>query len=256
MAVHDGHRDRMRKRIEQNGIESLQDHEVLEYLLYAVVPRKDTNELAHTILNEFGSLSRVFDQPIERLQKVKGVSYNMALFLNSLSAVSRRYYSKKIDEVYINNLEACLNLMRPIMETLPREEIHMLLGDSAGKLIKRVVLNKGVVNESFCNVREIADIALRNEASTVILVHNHPSNNVTPSVNDQNLTEQLYLTLTMLGIYFYDHIIIAKSGYFSFKQTGLLDSLSNGRFELLRGRIRDVKYWSATNNTDFWAVFD
>ncbi len=195
MAVHDGHRDRMRKRIEQYGIDSLQDHEVLEFLLYAVVPRKDTNELAHRILEEFGSISKVFDQPIERLQKVKGVSYNMAIFLHSLSDVSRRYYRKGFDEVYINNIEDCLNLMRPIMDTLPKEEIHMLLGDNSGRLIKRVVLNKGVVNESFCNVREIADIALRNEASKVILVHNHPSNNVTPSVADKNLTEQLYLTL-------------------------------------------------------------
>ena len=242
MAVHDGHRDRMRKRIEQYGIDSLQDHEVLEFLLYAVVPRKDTNELAHRILEEFGSISKVFDQPIERLQKVKGVSYNMAIFLHSLSDVSRRYYRKGFDEVYINNIEDCLNLMRPIMDTLQKEEIHMLLGDNSGRLIKRVVLNKGVVNESFCNVREIADIALRNEASKVILVHNHPSNNVTPSVADKNLTEQLYLTLTMLGINFNDHIIIAKSGYFSFRQTGLLDQLSNGKFELTRGRIRDVKY--------------
>ena len=242
MAVHDGHRDRMRKRIEQYGIDSLQDHEVLEFLLYAVVPRKDTNELAHRILEEFGSISKVFDQPIERLQKVKGVSYNMAIFLHSLSDVSRRYYRKGFDEVYINNIEDCLNLMRPIMDTLPKEEIHMLLGDNSGRLIKRVVLNKGVVNESFCNVREIADIALRNEASKVILVHNHPSNNVTPSVADKNLTEQLYLTLTMLGINFNDHIITAKSGYFSFRQTGLLDQLSNGKFELTRGRIRDVKY--------------
>lgn len=242
MAVHDGHRGRMRKRIEQYGIDSLQDHEVLEFLLYAVVPRKDTNELAHRILEEFGSLGKVFDQPIERLQKVKGVSYNMAIFLHSLSDVSRRYYRKGFDEVYINNIEDCLNLMRPIMDTLPKEEIHMLLGDNSGRLIKRVVLNKGVVNESFCNVREIADIALRNEASKVILVHNHPSNNVTPSVADKNLTEQLYLTLTMLGIHFDDHIIIAKSGYFSFRQTGLLDQLSNGKFELTRGRIRDVKY--------------
>lgn len=242
MAVHDGHRDRMRKRIEQYGIDSLQDHEVLEYLLYAVVPRKDTNELAHTILDEFGSLGNVFDQPIERLQKVKGISYNMAIFLHSLSDVSRRYYRKSLDDVYINNIENVLSLMQPIMVTLPREEIHMLMGDSAGKLIKRVVLNRGVVNEAFCNVREIADIALRNESCKVILVYNHPSDNVTPSVADKNLTEQLYLTLTMLGIRFDDHIIIAKSGYFSFRQSGLLDSMSNGRFELLRGRIKDVRY--------------
>lgn len=242
MAVHDGHRDRMRKRIELYGIESLEDHEVLEYLLYAVVPRKDTNELAHTILADFGSLANVFDQSIERLQKVKGVTYNMAIFLNSLSGVSRRYYSKNIDNVYTNNLEDCLKLMRPIMDTLTREEIHMLLSNSEGKLLKRVVLNKGVVNESFCNIREIADIALKNNASKVVIVHNHPSNNATPSVADMGLTEQLYLALTMLGIVLDDHIIIAKNSYFSFKGSGVFDKMSNGQYELLSGRLKDVRY--------------
>lgn len=242
MALHDGHRDRMRKRIEEYGIQSLEDHELLEFLLYAVVPRRDTNELAHTILNEFGSISNVFDQPIERLQKVDGVSYNAAVFLSSLGDVSRRYNSKKQGDIYVNNIQDCLDLMRPIMDTLPREEIHMLLAGSSGKLIKRVLISKGVVNESFCSVREIADIVLKNEASKVILVHNHPSDNASPSLADKNLTEQIYLALTMLGVHFEDHIIIAKSGYFSFKASGLLDKLSNGSYDLMSGRIKDVRY--------------
>ncbi|MDE6967325.1 MAG: DNA repair protein RadC [Clostridia bacterium] len=243
MAVHDGHRDRMRKRIEIYGIDSLQDHEVLEYLLYSFVPRKDTNELAHNILNEIGgSLSDVFDQSVERLQKIKGVSYNIALFLSSMSGVSRRYASKSIRDVYINNVEKCVALMKPIMSTLTREEIHMLLRDSSGKLIKRVVISKGIVNESVCSIRDIADIALRNEACGVVLVHNHPSNIASPSFSDIQLTEQIYVALTVLGIDFDDHIIITHDSSFSFKNCGLFDQMKNGKVNIVDGRIKDIKY--------------
>lgn len=242
MAVHDGHRERMRKRIEECGIQSLQDHEVLEYLLYAVVPRKDTNALAHLILDECGSLAEVFDQSVERLQKIKGVTYNAALFLSSMSDVSRRYYSKKQTNIYIRNVAECLQLMRPIMETLTREEIHMLLIDSAGKLIKRVVLSKGIVNESVCNVRDVVDIALKNEACRVVLVHNHPSNNATPSLQDKSLTEQICIALSMIGITLEDHIIIAKDGYFSFKDTRWLENIVNSQVCLSGGKIKDIRY--------------
>lgn len=242
MALHDGHRDRMRERIEKYGIESLQDHEVLEYLLYAFVPRKDTNELAHQILSEFGCLSEVFDQSVERLQKIKGVTYNLAIFLSSMSGLSRRYAQKPTKEISINTVEKCVNLMRPIMATLTKEEIHLLLRDNAGKLIKRVVLNKGVVNESFCNIREIVDIVLKNNACGVVLVHNHPSNVASPSFADKALTEQIYLALTMMGIEFDDHIIITQDQSFSFRRSGLLDQLSNGKVQLDNGQIKDIRY--------------
>lgn len=242
MAIHDGHRERMRKRIEEYGVESLQDHEILEFLLYYCVPRKDTNEIAHKILDSFGSLSEVFNASVERLQKIDGISYNTAIFLSSLSGISRKYTSNKSGEVYINTVEKCVNVMRPIMSTLTREEIHMLLRDSAGKLIKRVVLNKGIVNESVCNVREIADIALKNEASGVVLIHNHPSNVASPSFADQVMTEKIYLALTMLGIDLDDHIIIAKDEHYSFKQSGMFDKLCNGSVNFEGGRVKDIRY--------------
>lgn len=242
MAVHDGHRDRMRKKIEQFGMESLLDHEVLEFLLYAVVPRKDTNELAHNILNEFGSLTSVFDQSVERLQKVKGVTYNMAVFLSSLSDVSRRYYSKRVENVYISNISDCVELMRPIIASLPKEEIYILLGDSEGKLIKKTRVGMGVVNESFCNVRDIVDIVLKNEASSVVLVHNHPSNNPTPSQADSGITERIFYALTNIGVRFADHVIITKDSYFSFRQHGIFSQLANSHVTFKNGGISEIIY--------------
>lgn len=147
-----------------------------------------------------------------------------------------------MDEVYINNLEKCLNLMHPLMDTLTKEEIHILLGDSTGKLIKRICLSKGVVNESFCSVREIVDVVMRNGASQVVLVHNHPSNNPTPSQADIVLTEQIYVALSLIGVTLGDHIIITKDSYYSFYHDNLLDRLANGHIEFRRGMINDIKY--------------
>lgn len=242
MALHDGHRNRMRKRIEHSGIESLQDHEILEYLLYAVVPRKDTNELAHKIIAECGSLNSVFDQSIERLQQINGITYNVAVFLSSLSGVSRRYYNNMRSTDSIETVDGCLKIMKPILDTLPHEEIHLLLGDIRGKLIKRVKVSKGVVNECVCNIRDIADIALRHNATRVVIVHNHPSNVCTPSISDMIMTEQIFLALTAIGIKLDDHIIVSKDYHFSFRQNGIITRMSNGAVTFEDGKFNRISY--------------
>lgn len=242
MAIHDGHRDRVRKKIEQYGMECLQDHEVLEYLLFAVIPRKDTNELAHNILNECGSLREVFDSSVERLQKINGVTYNAAVFLSCLGDVSRRYYSNRLDTIYVRNAFEVVEYMRPLIASQPREEMHLLLINSKGRLIKRVLMNKGVVNETYCSVREIVDLALKNEAARVVLVHNHPSNNATPSSADIEMTERVYLALVAIGIPLEDHIIITKDTYFSFNIEHIIDAFGNGKVELNGGTIKRIVY--------------
>lgn len=243
MAMHDGHRDRMRERILNNGLSALQEHEILEYLLYSCILRKDTNELAHNLIDEFGSLQEVLDAQAERLEQIKGISRNTAIYLSSLSELFRIYgYKKSKSDVVLNTTRKCVDYIRPIIATLKKEEIHMLLKDSAGKLIKRVLVSKGVVNESSCYVREITDIALKNEATSVVLVHNHPSNIASPSLADKEITEQVALALTLIGIALDDHLIITVNGYYSFRSSGLLDKINNGNIKLSNGRIKDIQY--------------
>ena len=243
MSVHDGHRDRMRKRIIENGINSLEEHEILEYLLYSFIPRKDTNEIAHNLLDTFGSLKEVFDAPIERLERVKNISRNIAVFLSSMSELSRRYMSlKEDDDIYIINTQSAVQLMMPIMSTKRNEEIHMLIKDNTGKLLKRVVMSKGIVNEAFFRVREAVDTVFKHNGVSVVLVHNHPSGVPEPSYNDIKLTEQFCLACLLVGIRVDDHLIIAGHRYYSFKENGYIDKIANGRLCLTNGIIKDIEY--------------
>lgn len=242
MAIHDGHRNRMRQRIEKDGIESLQEHEILEYLLYAVVPRKDTNELAHKIIEICGNLNGVFDQSIERLQKIEGVTYNMAIFLSSMSGIIRRYLLLEESGINISNVQECVKIMRPIFETLKYEEMHMLLGNSKGKYLKRVLVAKGNASEVHCNVRDLVDIALRNNASRVVIIHNHPSNRPQASFADDLLTEKIFMAFNMIGIKFQDHIIVTKDSYFSYSENGVLTDMSNGLVTFQQGTVGRLQY--------------
>ncbi len=243
MAVHDGHRERMRERIAEFGIESLRDHEVLEYMLYSFVPRRNTNEIAHDLLNAFGSLASVFDATKERLLKVKGMTINAALNLSIMGDVSRRYISHERNvNIYIGSSEGCVDYMAPLMSTKTKEEVHLLIADSLGKLTKHIVLDRGVVNESHCNARAVADIALNHDAVSVVLVHNHPSGKSDASLSDINMTKRLYVVLNGVGVRLSEHLIISRNSYYSFSENGILDSLKNSTVNIVGGRIADVDY--------------
>lgn len=243
MAVHDGHRDRMRERIVEYGTDSLRDHEVLEFLLYSFVPRRNTNEIAHDLIKAFGSLTSVFDATVERLEKVKGMSHNSAVFLSNMGDVSRRYISHDREStIYIGNAHGCAEYMTPILSTKTREEVHMLIANSSGMLTKHIVLDKGIVNESHCNVRAIADIALNHEAVSIVLAHNHPSGKAKPSIADIDMTKRLYVSLNGVGVKLTEHVIITSNSYYSFFEDGVLDKLKNSIVSIVGGKIHDVEY--------------
>lgn len=243
MAVHDGHRDRMRTRIESSGIDALQPHEALEYLLYAFIPRKDTNELAHRLIAEFGNFANVCDADIDRLASVKGMTYNAALFLHNLPAVNRIYSgSKEVSRPILKTTAKCVEYITPYLKNLKKEEVRVLLKDSAGRLIKNEVISKGSISEAHVYAREIADLALKHGASTVVLAHNHPSGNATPSNSDIAFTEQLAVALNLLSIRLDDHIIIADGGYYSCRTHGDLDRVANSNILFVNGKIGDIRY--------------
>lgn len=242
VGVNDGHRQRMRERIVANGTEGLHAHEILEYILYAFIPRKDTNGIAHALINEFGSLSKVIDADIQRLAAVKGMSMNAAIFIHSLGGIYRRYEDdKKVKGVLLNNVEACVRFARPLMESLPHEEVHILLKDSSSRLIKRERLSVGIVDETAVYMREVLDSVLKNSAVSAVLIHNHPSGICVPSGADDEMTNQIALSMSLVGINLDDHIIIGGENYYSYKLMGKLDKLANSQISLQDGKIKDIK---------------
>lgn len=243
MASHDGHRDRMRERIERHGLESLRPHEVLEYLLYAFVPRKDTNQIAHDLIDEFGSFAGVVESDVSRLESVKGVTHNAAVFLHSLSALAEIYEtSHNRERPELKTTLKCVDYAKKYFKGKRKEEVRLLLKDGGGKLVYNALISKGTYTEAQVYAREVADLALKHGAVSIVMLHNHPSGTAQPSDRDRQFTEKLAIALNLLSIRFDDHIILTDNDYYSFRTNGDLDKIANSTVLLVNGKIRDIEY--------------
>lgn len=221
--LHSKHRDRVRERYIKEGIDSFEPHQVLELVLFYAIPRKDTNEIAHRLLNKFGDLSGVFEAPPEELMTVEGIGEGTAIFLNMFSQVGRRYDLDKIkNKVSIGSTcdagEFCIKLFQGrIYETF-----FVISLNSQNKIINIEKLSEGTTGEAVVYPRNIARAALRNNASKIILTHNHPGGVRAPSKEDVSLTRSVKAALDSVDVLLNDHIIVAEDGYYSFAECGFI----------------------------------
>ncbi|MDO5123605.1 MAG: JAB domain-containing protein [Eubacteriales bacterium] len=219
---HKGHRSRMKNRYLQNGFDNFEEHEILEMLLYYCYPQKDTNPIAHRLLENFGSISAVLDAPVDVLVE-SGLTENSATFLKMLPDVARVYlddkYNNKNKIIDINNLgDYFLNKFVGRVN----EHLILLLLDAKCRELYCGVVSVGSNVSSDVNMRKIVDLAMRYNARTAVIAHNHPSGMALPSQNDYRATEVLAETLSVVSINLYDHIIIADNDYVSFRESGAL----------------------------------
>ena len=227
MGVHDDHRRRLREDYEKNGLDSFNNINALELLLFYVIPRKDTNPLAHALLNRFGSLDAVFDAPLEELEAVEGIGHAAALFLHLVPDMARRY---ELERSLIKDTVTCTSDAADYL--IPRflyedsERILLLTLDSHNRVLGCHEVGRGVVNGAETNTRIIAQYALADHAAAVILSHNHPGGNPEPSREDLDMTAQIYKAMHMLGIPLLDHVIIGGRGYVSLAERGFLEQCS------------------------------
>ncbi len=207
---HENHRERLRETFRKTGIDNMPDHNILELLLFYSVPRKDTNELAHLLIDTFGSLSRVFDAPYERLREVDGIGDSSALLLSSIPGLCRRY----IEDSAAKKL--CLadpeDMKKFIVSKFYGSNVEMFFLvclDAAGNLINCCKLGEGTCAEVLVNTRAVLETAFRNNADTVVFAHNHPEGIAAPSRDDIDLTASFAKILSSVGIRLSDHIIVA-----------------------------------------------
>lgn len=237
-AIHDGHRQRMRERIQKSGIGALEPHEVLEYLLFSFVPRRDTNALAHRLIDEFGSFSAVLSTSAERLAKVSGMTMNAAIFLSNLPEVFRMYLNE------IDNPRHKLKGRGAVRQTLmnklfgeTKEVVYVAALDSHEQLIATKLINTGSGDSVDMSTRNIVDFALTVKASGIVLAHNHPSGAVEPSKADVDMTFQLMITLANVKVELLDHFIFSGSNYYSFEENNRLSNLKNSMDSILKEGI-------------------
>ena len=223
--IHSDHRARMKERFRRESLDSFDEHNVLELLLFYTIPMKDTNPLAHKLINTFGSLSKVFDATIDDLMMVEGIQTHAATFIKMIPQICSRYYLEKVT-ITAHTEDNVINYIAQqlIAKFLPEvnEVMYLICLDNSLKVICFQKLGEGTTDAVSILTRKILEISIRSNANSVIIAHNHPTGLALPSKKDRQTTTQLYNTLNGVSIKLLDHIIVAGKDYFSMAQKGQL----------------------------------
>ncbi|MCB8835891.1 DNA repair protein RadC [Aurantimonas sp. VKM B-3413] len=215
---HDGHRDRLRERFATSGAAALADYELLELILFRTIPRRDVKPIAKALIARFGSLSEVLNAPRQRLVEVPGVKEAVALDLSIVAAINQRAMRSAVKgREVLSSWSAVLDYCKAAMAYETREQFRILFLDKKNALIADEIQGTGTVDHTPVYTREVVKRALELSATAIILVHNHPSGDPTPSRADIDMTRTIVETAKPLGIAVHDHIIIGKSGHASLK---------------------------------------
>jgi DNA repair protein RadC len=217
------HRKRLRARFLTGGADAVPDYELLELLLFRAIPRQDVEPLARRLIDDFGDLARVVSAPETRLRKVAGVGDAVVLELKLAAACAQRMARARVmGRPVISSWDALLDYCHTAMSHRETEEFRVLFLDRKNSLIADEVQGSGTVDHVPVYPREIMRRALELNATALILVHNHPSGDPTPSQADIAMTEQIQRAGECLSVTLHDHLVIGKSCEISFRATGLL----------------------------------
>ena len=212
--VHEGHRQRMKKYFVQNGFKGLEEHQILEMILFYAVPRRDTNLMAHRLLDRYGSIAKVCDAPIDTLKNDFGLSESTAVLLKMIPEMAR-VYSESKHTAEIIDLDNAADILRSKFIGANVEKVALALGTANGRLIMCDIVCEGSINATEMPIRKIVDLALRHNAKYAYVAHNHPSELCLPSRPDLETTRMLSETLYSIGVVLADHIILTDTDSFS-----------------------------------------
>lgn len=221
MTTHDGHRQRLKERFALEGLDNFNELQVLELLLFYVIPRQDTNPIAHRLLDRFGSLSQVLEAPAGELERVPGIGQNAAAFLHLIRETCRYYQVNRVkQEKILNTTEKCIQCLTPYFVGRRNETVFLLCLDAKCKLLSCKEVAEGSVNSASISPRRIVEMALAVNATTVVLAHNHPSGIAVPSHEDVQTTHRIASALQTVEIMLADHVILADGDCVSLAQSG------------------------------------
>ncbi len=227
MSIHNGHRDRIRRRFLEEGLDQFTDVQVLEFLLFYCIARQDTNPIAHRLLDSFGSLSQVLEAPVEELRKVEGIGENTAVFLRLVTQVGRYYLTDRASKAKVlPTLESCAQYLQTFFFGRNVETVYLLCLDAKCKMLCCKKISEGDVNSTSLSVRKVVETALNTNASSVVLAHNHPGGMAIPSNEDIQTTRRIAAALQAVDVHFIDHILVTDDDYVSLLQSGY--SFSDG----------------------------
>lgn len=218
-----GHRQRLKERFASAGPEALPDYELLELVLFSAIPRRDTKPVAKRLIERFGSFAEVVNAPADRLKEVKGVGDAAVMQLKLVRAGALRVVQGGVmQRPVLTSWSAVLDYCRAAIGFETREQFRILFLDKKNRLIADEMQQQGTVDHTPVYVREVVKRALELSASAIVLVHNHPSGDPTPSRADIDMTRQIVDAAKPLGVAIHDHIIVGRQGHASFKALKLI----------------------------------
>jgi DNA repair protein RadC len=218
-----GHRERLRRKYTESGLDAFHDYEALELFLSYAIPRRDVKPLAKGLLKHFGSLKGVMDATQQELENVAGTGRQTAILIKLAKDLGTLYLKEKAKEKpQVSCTRELLDYCKSKMGGLKDEQFHVIYLDAQNKIIDMEIIQEGIVNQAVVYPRKVLENALMQKASAIILVHNHPSGHIKPSDADIRLTRTIQETAKVLEILVHDHLIIGENRFFSFREEGLM----------------------------------
>lgn len=219
--IHADHRARMQARVRRDGLESLAEHEALEYLLYFAIPRQDTNALAHRLIQQFGSYCRVLEASEEDLMQVDGIGPSSARLLHGILDFARYYtLHKRGRSISLRKTDKAIEYVRPLFFGLQQEVLYLVAMDDNYTPLRDIRVAEGLPNKVTFDINRLARIVVSTGCSCALMAHNHPSGLAVASEADFSTTVQVVKALGLLGIDVVDHLIITSSDASSMRQSG------------------------------------
>lgn len=220
-SMHDGHRERLKQRFRETGLDGFHEINVLELVLFYAIPRKDTNPIAHRLLDRFGSPAGVLDAPAEELTRIEGVGENAALLLKLIPQLARQYQiSRSAGDCILDTTTKAGNYLVPYFFGQRDELVYLLCLDAKCKVLDCRELFHGSVNSAAVSTRKIVETALACNATSVVLAHNHTSGIALPSKEDEATTRTVQRALDAVDILLADHIVVADEDFVSMADNG------------------------------------
>lgn len=221
---HTNHRERMRQKVKLHGLENFPQHEILEFLLYPLIPRKDTNSIAHELIDKFGSLEKVLDSSPEMLMSVKNMTANASLYLSSLPKIIGLYNMQKFGEKpKLDTINNAVKYFSTLFANSNVEDIYVAVINPRGYLVDKFRVGRQDAQECTMDIKKFILSTANNSVDNIIVAHNHPSGDPSPSVADFDFTNWLVSLCEIVGLKLVDHIIIAGEKFYSFSQEGQLE---------------------------------
>lgn len=241
--IHANHRNRVKDKFYENGLSYFADHEILELLLFFSIPQADTNPTAHRLIKKFGSLKNVFDASIDNLLTIDGVGKNTALLIKLVPAIMHKYNLNSLKGIReLSNQILAKEFVSQIFKGVSNEEFYVICLNAKSEVIDMKDMSKGTANKVDVEIRKVTDYIIKHNCDRIIIAHNHPYGDPTPSNDDINMTHRIFNSCVLNDIDILDHIIYSPTGTYSFAEDGLMGTIKNTVLDLLRFQLNSDQY--------------